>query len=228
MDNRGRVALQSNTSPDNFYDEYASTLEVNQPKENTIDYYSFFKRLMDLLITILFLPFACVLILIFSIVIKLETPGPAFFRQERVGLNGRYFNVIKLRSMGIDAEANGAQWAQQNDPRVTKVGKFIRKTRIDELPQLFNVLKGDMSIIGPRPERPIFTAKFSKEIPGFTERLSVKPGLTGWAQVNGGYEITPKEKFKLDMYYIENKGLKIESFIIWKTIKVILTGDGAR
>ena len=221
--------MQSNTGQDNFYDEYAGTLEVNQSKKRIVDdYYSFIKRLMDLVITILCLPFALILILIFSIIIKLETPGPALYRQERVGLNGKYFDVLKLRSMGIDAEKNGAKWAVQNDPRVTKVGKFIRKTRIDELPQLFNVLKGEMSLIGPRPERPVFTAEFSKEIPGFTERLLVKPGLTGWAQVNGGYEITPEEKLKLDLYYIENKCLKIEILIIWKTIKVVLTGSGAR
>lgn len=112
--------------------------------------------------------------------------------------------------------------------RVTKVGSFIRKTRIDEIPQLFNVLKGDMSIIGPRPERPIFTEKFNEEIPGFIDRLQVKPGLTGWAQVNGGYDLTPREKWELDMYYIENRGVKLDTLIILKTIKVILTGDGAR
>src|SRR5699024_7760636 len=115
---------------------------------------------------------------------------------------------------------NGAKWALANDPRVTRVGKFIRKTRIDELPQVINIIKGDMSLVGPRPERPMFTAEFSKEIPGFTKRLSVKPGLTGWAQVNGGYDITPEEKLNLDLYYINNKSLKTDLSILFKTIKV--------
>ena len=167
-------------------------------------------------------------ILIFAVIIKLETPGPAFFLQERVGLHGKYFKVIKLRSMGVNAEKNGAQWATKNDPRVTKVGAFIRKTRIDELPQLFNVLKGDMSLIGPRPERPMFTAQFNEEIPGFIDRLQVKPGITGWAQVNGGYDITPREKLELDRYYINNMSFWLDLKIILKTIKVCITGDGAR
>mgnify|MGYP001317651074 FL=1 len=174
------------------------------------------------------LPIAIPIILIFAVIIKLETPGPAFFLQERVGLHGKYFKVIKLRSMGVNAEKNGAQWATKNDPRVTKVGAFIRKTRIDELPQLFNVLKGDMSLIGPRPERPMFTAQFNEEIPGFIDRLQVKPGITGWAQVNGGYDITPKEKLELDRYYINNMSFWLDLKIILKTIKVCITGDGAR
>ncbi|WJQ05439.1 sugar transferase [Geobacillus stearothermophilus] len=169
-----------------------------------IKYYPYVKRFLDILLSLLALPIAIPIILIFAVIIKLETPGPAFFLQERVGLHGKYFKVIKLRSMGVNAEQNGAQWAAKNDPRVTKVGAFIRKTRIDELPQLFNVLKGDMSLIGPRPERPMFTAQFNEEIPGFIDRLQVKPGITGWAQVNGGYDITPKEKLELDRYYINN------------------------
>lgn len=168
------------------------------------------------------------LIVIFGILIKLESEGPIFFRQERVGQHGKYFYVIKLRSMKDDAEKNGAQWAERDDPRVTKVGKFIRKTRIDELPQLWNVLKGDMSLIGPRPERPMFTAQFNNQIPVFVERLIVKPGLTGWAQVNGGYDITPREKLKYDLYYINNMNLLLDLKIILLTIKVVFTGNGAR
>ncbi len=121
--------------------------------------------------------------------------------------------------MRMDAEKNGAQWAQQNDPRVTKVGAFIRKTRIDELPQFINIIKGDMSIVGPRPERPNFTAQFDQEIPGF---------VTGWAQVNGGYEISPSEKLVLDIEYIENGSLAMDIKILFKTVKVVVTGDGAR
>src|SRR5699024_5549200 len=137
------------------------------------------KRTGDLLFTFLCLPFALILIVIFSIIIKLESPGKVLYKQERLGLNGRKFNVIKLRSMKQNAEKNGAVWAKRNDDRITKVGAFIRKTRIDELPQLFNVLKGEMSVVGPRPERPIFTEEFEREYPGFSNRLLVKPGLTG-------------------------------------------------
>ncbi|MEB9429949.1 sugar transferase, partial [Bacillus cereus] len=164
----------------------------------------------------------------FSLLIILESPGSPFYLQERLGMNGRKFNVIKLRSMRNDAEKNGAKWAEKNDPRITKIGLFIRKTRIDELPQLFNILKGEMSLVGPRPERPMFTEKFEREIPGFKKRLEVKPGLTGWAQVNGGYEITPREKLRLDIYYINNSSLLLDFKIILKTIKVVCTGDGAR
>lgn len=136
--------------------------------------------------------------------------------------------IYKLRSMRLDAEANGAQMAEEDDPRITKIGRFIRKTRIDELPQVINVFKGDMSIIGPRPERPIFVVQFNEEIPGFIERLRVKPGITGWAQVNGGYDISTKEKLDLDMYYINHQSIFLDMKILFKTIKIIFTGEGAR
>jgi lipopolysaccharide/colanic/teichoic acid biosynthesis glycosyltransferase len=169
------------------------------------------------------------IILIFSLLIILESPGSPFFTSRKdLVLNGNKFSVMKLRSMRNDAEKNGAKWAEKNDPRITKIGIFIRKTRIDELPQLFNILKGDMSLVGPRPERSIFTEQFEKEVPGFKKRLKVKPGLTGWAQVNGGYEITPKEKLDLDIYYINHASIMLDLKIILKTIKVVITGDGAR
>ncbi|MDX8363737.1 sugar transferase [Cytobacillus sp. IB215665] len=186
------------------------------------------KRWADILLSLIGLLMTSLIIIVFAILIKLETPGPAFFIQKRVGKNGKYFNLIKLRSMCVDAEKNGAQWAQKNDPRVTKVGSFMRKTRIDELPQFINVLRGNMSIVGPRPERPMFTAQFNEEIPGFINRLSVKPGLTGWAQINGGYEITPYEKLKLDLYYIDNQSFLMELKIMVKTVRIVLTGNGAR
>ncbi|MEH7440153.1 sugar transferase [Neobacillus drentensis] len=192
------------------------------------NYYFVFKRVFDILFSIFGLVITAPVILMFGIFIKLETPGPVFFIQERVGLNGKNFNVLKLRSMGIDAEKNGAQWAEKNDPRVTKIGAFIRKTRIDELPQFINVIKGDMSLVGPRPERPIFTEQFNREIPGFIDRLAVKPGLTGWAQVNGGYEISPKDKLEYDRYYIKNLSITMDIIIILKTVKVCVTGNGAR
>ncbi|WP_368384800.1 sugar transferase [Priestia aryabhattai] len=191
-------------------------------------FYFVMKRIIDVTFSLMGLLITFPVIILFSILIKFETPGPVFFLQERVGLNGRYFRVIKLRSMGVDAEKNGAKWAERNDPRVTRVGAFIRKTRIDEIPQFINILVGDMSLVGPRPERPIFTAKFNGEIPGFIERLRVKPGLTGWAQVNGGYDITPEEKLKLDQYYISHQNYKLDFKIILMTIKICITGNGAR
>lgn len=218
-----------NYNENNFFDEYAITLAADSKEtQQYIKIYPFFKRIFDIIFSSVGLILSIPIIAFFGMLIKLESEGPIFYRQERVGLNGKYFYITKLRSMKTDAEKNGAQWAKKNDPRVTKVGKFIRKTRIDELPQLWNVLKGDMSLIGPRPERPMFTAQFNEEIPDFVERLKVKPGLTGWAQVNGGYEITPKEKLKYDLYYIENMNLLLDIKILLLTIKVVLTGNGAR
>ncbi|MDG0030616.1 exopolysaccharide biosynthesis polyprenyl glycosylphosphotransferase [Priestia sp. Y58] len=191
-------------------------------------YYFILKGIGDFLFALICLIITLPLLILFCLAIKLESKGPAFFLQERVGLNGKTFYIIKLRSMNINAEKNGAQWATKDDPRVTKIGAFIRKTRIDEIPQLINILRGDMSLIGPRPERPIFTEQFNKQILGFKNRLAIKPGITGWAQVNGGYDISPGEKLKLDLFYIQNLSLLLDIKIVIKTIKVILTGDGAR
>jgi exopolysaccharide biosynthesis polyprenyl glycosylphosphotransferase len=186
------------------------------------------KRIFEIIFSIVLLLFTLPVLVLTIIAIKWESPGPIFYRQERVGINGKRFSVIKFRSMRTDAEKNGPQWAVKNDPRVTQVGKFIRKSRIDELPQIINVLRGDMSLIGPRPERPMFTEQFAKEIPGFKKRLSVKPGLTGWAQVNGGYEATPAEKFALDMYYIKHQSFRFDLEILFRTIWVVFSGSGAR
>lgn len=190
--------------------------------------YPIVKRSFEVLFSIVLLIFTLPVLVLTAIAIKLESPGPVFYKQERVGLNGKLFSIIKLRSMRTDAEKNGPQWAAKNDPRVTRVGKFIRKTRIDEIPQLINVLRGDMSLIGPRPERPMFTEQFEKEIPGFKKRLWVKPGLTGWAQVNGGYEATPAEKFEMDMYYIHRQSFRLDMEILLRTVWVVLSGSGAR
>ncbi len=130
--------------------------------------------------------------------------------------------------MRRDAETNGPQWANENDPRVTKIGRFIRKTRIDELPQFINILMGDMSLVGPRPEREIFIEKFESEVPGFRRRLQVKPGLTGWAQINGGYNVSPYYKLRYDLYYIRNQSIILDIKIMLKTCKVLVTGEGAR
>ena len=191
-------------------------------------YYEFIKRIIDVILAFIGLIVASPIMAIISIAIKLESRGPVFYCQERVGKNGRVYTMYKLRSMYENAEENGAQWAEEDDPRVTKVGKFIRRTRLEELPQLFNVLKGDMSLVGPRPERPIFTYQFNEQIPGFINRLQVKPGLTGWAQVNGGYKLTPAEKLEYDLYYIENRTIWLDIKIMLKTIMVVLTGKGAR
>ena len=206
--------------------EIASEIDYSIVKGTVL--FDLYQRIMDLVLSIIGLVIGLPLIAIFGILIKIEDKGPITYKQERLGKCGRRFFIYKLRSMRTDAEKFGAQWAEKDDPRITKVGKFIRKTRIDEIPQLFNILKGDMGLIGPRPERPNFTVQFNEEIPGFINRLAIKPGLTGWAQVNGGYEITPEEKLKEDIYYIKNRSILLDFKILFKTVKVVLTGDGAR
>lgn len=215
---------------ENFFDEYPDIKENyhNIYIEKTI-YLKFIKRLFDILFAVIvgFLSFP--IIMLFGIFIKIESKGPMFYMQKRVGKNGKYFNVIKLRSMRNDAEdKSGPQWAKKADPRVTKIGKFIRKTRIDELPQLYNVLVGDMSLIGPRPERPMFTKQFSDEVYGFSDRLLVKPGLTGWAQVKGGYDLSPTDKLEKDLFYMRNIGFSLELKIFLLTILIVINGNGAR
>ncbi|MDU1538689.1 MAG: exopolysaccharide biosynthesis polyprenyl glycosylphosphotransferase [Paeniclostridium sordellii] len=192
-------------------------------------FYNIYKRTLDIGTSFIGLIIGIPFLIVFGALIKLEDKGPIFYKQERLGKNEKHFYVYKLRSMRVDAEKiGGAQWAQKNDPRITNVGAFIRKTRIDEIPQLLNILKGDMSIIGPRPERPELTYKFNREIPGFINRLIIKPGLTGWAQVNGGYDMTPEEKIIWDIEYINNRSFMLDMKIILKTIRVIFTGEGAR
>ena len=190
--------------------------------------YKGFKRLTDFFLSIVLLIPAIPICLISAIFIILETNGNPLYVQERVGLNGDKFKIYKLRSMYSDAEKDGHKWAEKKDSRITKVGAIIRKIRIDELPQLINIIKGEMAIIGPRPERPEFIEEFLKEIPDFNDRLAVKPGITGWAQVNGGYELSPKEKLKYDQYYIEHENFKLDVLILFKTIKVVFTGEGSR
>lgn len=208
------------------YLQYKDAIDTTIVKGNWL--FDLYQRVLDIIISLIGLIIGIPLMIIFGIFIKIEDKGPITYKQERLGKNGKVFYIYKLRSMRTDAEKFGAKWADKDDPRITKIGKFIRKTRIDELPQLFNILNGDMSIIGPRPERPSFTIQFNKEIPGFINRLAVKPGLTGWAQVNGGYEITPEQKLKEDMYYIKNRSVSLDIKILLMTVKVVLTGDGAR
>lgn len=193
--------------------------------------YSALKRLIDTVTVLAAAPLWVPVMLITGVFIKLESKGPMFFTQERVGQGSKDFKVYKLRSMCKDSEKDGAQFAQANDMRITRVGKFIRKTRLDEIPQFINVLKGDMSIIGPRPEQRVFVDKFSVEIPFYAYRHVVKPGITGWAQVVHGYAADADDtriKIEHDFYYIKHFSLWLDILIVVKTIKTVLTGFGAR
>lgn len=186
------------------------------------------KRTMDILLASAGLVVLFPLCLIIGIAVRLESSGPAIYRQERLGLNGREFMILKFRSMVKDAEACGPMWAEKDDCRVTHVGRFLRKSRLDELPQLINILSGDMSIVGPRPERRYFYDQFRRDIPDFDVRLRVKPGLTGLAQVSGGYDITPACKLKYDKKYMRHVTFWGDFLILCRTFRVIFTGDGAR
>jgi exopolysaccharide biosynthesis polyprenyl glycosylphosphotransferase len=187
------------------------------------------KRFFDIIYASILLTILSPVMLVTAIAIRLESKGSIFYRQKRVGLYNIEFEVIKFRSMTANAEANGAQWAQQNDPRATKVGTFIRKTRIDEIPQLFNVLRGEMSLIGPRPERAVFIEMLKTAIPYYEFRHVIKPGLTGWAQVKYPYGASIEDgmwKHKYDMYYIKNQSFWFDFKIILRTIRVVLAGLG--
>ena len=191
-------------------------------------YYKVIKRGFDILFSLVLLIITSPILIISLIIVFLQDFKNPLFSQKRVGVSNKEFTIYKVRSMVYDAEKNGAKWADKNDMRVTTFGKFIRKTRIDELPQLWNVIKGEMSLIGPRPELEVFYKEFEKTIPNFRDRLQVRPGLGGLAQVNGGYDITPKEKLEYDLDYINHLSFKLDVKIFLKTIKVVLTGDGAR
>ncbi len=190
------------------------------------------KRLFDIVASTVLLIITLPIILLFALAVKLDSKGPAFYRQQRVGLYGEPFDLIKLRSMRADAEAGGkAIWAAKNDDRVTRIGKFIRKVRIDELPQAWCVLKGDMSFVGPRPERPEFVADLEKQLPYFAERHMVKPGITGWAQVNFPYGASiddARQKLEYDLYYAKNYTPFLDILILLQTIRVVLWPEGAR
>ncbi|MCD8095947.1 MAG: sugar transferase [Ruminococcus sp.] len=183
------------------------------------------KRGMDVLFSVVLSVIASPFMLITALAIKLYDRGPVLYSQERLTENGRIFKVHKFRSMIVDAEKNGAQLAGKNDDRITPVGKIIRKIRFDELPQLFNVLKGDMSFVGPRPERPQLAAEYEKDMPEFRYRLKVKAGLTGYAQVMGKYNTTPYDKLKLDLMYIERQSLRLDFKLILMTIKIVFVPD---
>ena len=190
--------------------------------------YRFAKRAFDVCATGAALIVLAIPMLVIAAKIKSESPGPVIYAQERVGRGGRPFNVYKFRSMYVDAESRGARWASGDDPRVTPFGRFMRERRIDEVPQFVNILKGDMSLIGPRPERPAFCEEFEKRIHGWHYRTLVRPGLSGLAQVTGGYDLLPKEKIVLDLEYIEHRSALLDLKIILRTLGVVRTGEGAR
>ncbi|MDP3420308.1 MAG: TIGR03013 family PEP-CTERM/XrtA system glycosyltransferase, partial [Thiobacillus sp.] len=190
------------------------------------------KRLFDLLVSAAMLLVTLPIMALAALLIKLESPGPVLYRQERVGQGGNNFTILKFRSMGVDAEKDGKpRWAGQNDSRVTLTGRFIRRTRIDELPQIFNVFFGDMSFVGPRPERPYFVQDLTQKIPYYGVRHTVKPGITGWAQVRYAYGATDEDamhKLQYDLYYVKNHSLFLDLMILFQTAQVVLWGKGVR
>ncbi len=192
---------------------------------------SAFKRVFDICASLTLLLLTAPVIALFALIVKLDSRGPAFFRQTRVGLYGQNFSLIKLRSMRTDAEAAGAQWAAKDDPRVTRVGRLIRKLRIDELPQTWTVLKGEMSFVGPRPERPEFVSDLEEKLPYYAERHMVKPGITGWAQINYPYGASiedSRHKLEYDLYYAKNYSPFLDLLILLQTLRVVLWNEGAR
>ena len=192
-------------------------------------FYSFVKRTFDIFASIFGLTLMALPMLVIAIAIKCDSKGKVFYSQERLGLNGKKFMLVKFRSMREDAEKDGARWSDgDKDNRITKVGRFLRKTRLDEIPQLWACLTGTLSLIGPRPEREVFYDEFEKHVPGFRQRLLVKPGLTGLAQVSGGYDLRPEEKIIHDIEYIKNRSIWLEIKILFKTVKVVLTHNGAK
>lgn len=190
------------------------------------------KRIFDIIISILAVVFLAPLFLVTAFLIKCTSRGPVIFTQVRVGKEGQHFEIYKFRTMRVDAEKmSGPVWAKENDPRLIPIGRFLRKTHIDEIPQFFNVLKGNMSFIGPRPERPIFVEKFKKEIQDYEKRLQVKPGITGMAQVWHRYDETiadVRKKIKYDLLYIRKVCLWTDLMICLRTVRVVFTGEGAR
>lgn len=248
---RGSIAMESNhlsnentganvsslgpeisTSNENVILPYEKTGEYFIESLGDIDekpVYAFFKRALDIVFSASALIILAIPMIIIAIAIKCTSPGGVFYCQERLGKNGKKFTVIKFRSMRIDAEDNGAQWSDgDDDPRITRLGSLLRKSRLDELPQFWCILIGDMSIVGPRPERECFYDIFETYIHGFKERLKVKPGLTGLAQVSGGYDLKPEEKIIYDVEYIKKRSFLLDLKIIFKTITVVFTHEGAK
>ncbi|MEW6246161.1 MAG: TIGR03013 family XrtA/PEP-CTERM system glycosyltransferase [Nitrospirota bacterium] len=189
------------------------------------------KRLIDIVVSIAGLLTLAPLMFVVALLIKLDSPGPIFYRQMRVGLRGHPYMMWKFRSMSQDAEKHGPRWADANDPRISRVGRWLRKLRIDEFPQLINVLKGEMSLVGPRPERPIFVQELRSIIPYYDLRHTVRPGITGWAQTRFRYGASAEDahtKLQYDLYYVKNLSLRLDALVLVQTVRVMLRGEGAR
>ncbi len=223
-------------------EQRAENVAVILPYENDREYYieelgvvknqplyAFVKRAFDILFALTFLTLLAVPMLIIAVIVRLSSSGRVLYFQKRLGLNGKEINVIKFRTMRKDAEADGVRWsAGDDDPRITPVGRVLRKSHLDELPQLWCILVGHMSVVGPRPERPEYYDRFEQYIHGFSERLKVKPGLTGLAQVRGGYYLKPEEKILYDVDYIKKRSLGLDLKIVLETIKVVFCGEGVK
>ena len=221
-----------------FYEKFAKKIPIstiNQVwfleniSQNQKKAYEFFKRIFDCILALILFLFTLPFWLFIALMIKISSPGPIFYKQIRIGKGGKPFWLIKFRTMIKDAEKDGPKMAQENDPRITKFGKFLRKTRLDELPQLWNIIKGEMSFVGPRAERPEFHEELKKHIPFYQERYLIKPGLTGWAQIKYGYSSSIGENFEkiqYDLYYVKNRNFLLDLGIILKTINIILRGGG--
>ncbi|MEW5802996.1 MAG: sugar transferase [bacterium] len=231
--------IEVRDAPD-FYEQITGKILINRLRPSWLLFTSGFgnksmpqasKRLLDIVLSSLLLFFTSPILLVSALLIRLDSRGPILFRQERVGEWGKVFQLYKFRTMDANAEQKtGPTWAKKNDHRITRVGRFLRQTRIDELPQLINVLKGEMSLVGPRPERPFFVQKLDELIPYYKQRLIVKPGITGWAAINYRYCSTPREtgeKLSYDLFYIKHRSLLLDFFIGLKTVNIILFRKGA-
>lgn len=234
MKTKQRKKLENPVSPESVImpftyaeDEHYYVEDLGEIRKKPV--YSLLKRIFDILFSFFGLILLAFPMLVIAIAIKCSSEGSVFYTQERLGLNGKRFKIVKFRTMILDAEKDGAQWsAGSDDGRVTKIGLFLRKYRLDELPQLLGCLTGQLSIVGPRPEREVFYDLFDQHVHGFRERMKVKPGLTGLAQINGGYDLRPEEKIVYDVEYIKNRSLWLDISILVKTVVVVLRHDGAK
>lgn len=221
-------AVTKEVSENTSYSGAIKLVEIVSVEESVKKSYLMFKRVFDVVMSLLAGSATFILMLLIALLVRMDSPGPAIFKQERLGKDGKPFFIYKFRSMRIDAERDGPRWAEAEDERCTKIGRFLRNSRLDELPQLWNIFCGDMSFVGPRPERSYFYDKFETYIPGFRERLAVTPGLTGLAQINGGYDLKPEEKIVFDMEYIKNRSVKLDVICIIRTVSLVFTHKGAR
>lgn len=225
---------------DHLYEEEAGRLSIDSLRPSALVFSTGFKRraltmlakrIVDLSVSGVSLVVLFPILVLIGLLVKVDSPGPVFYCQMRVGLRGQPYMIWKFRSMSHDAEKSGPRWAQANDPRVSRVGKWLRKTRLDELPQFINVLKGDMSLVGPRPERPVFVQELRAQIPYYDLRHTVRPGMTGWAQTRFRYGASAEDahiKLQYDLYYVKNMTLALDFRILLETIRVVLLGEGAR